>query len=340
MTRRIAGLAMLALVAASCGGAKDATDAAQLVPANAKAFVRLRGRVPPPAAFPYAPREYATLKLPRLAPPVDIAFLPQGWVAFRRVKVKGARRIRGFTVTAQTKAALDAVRHVRIPLADAPRFRIGDAPLSAYFRGGRTLDVTDTTATVQWHARAEPMMGGIDVPKDAVAAVGLASGRPPAATLPTIRTISASLGVDVLSFLRFVDGPAYAYLEPSDLVPRVTVVATPRRPARALRDVARTFRRIGTETAAGTVDLGPLAVTYALEEGRIIVSTGGGRGPTEPIDGLPERVTGFAYAHGAAPTIAALAPALALSRPRLGADFLLYETQDGSLRSRVVRLDR
>jgi hypothetical protein len=355
VTRRLAALAAVAFLAVGCGAAKDATDATQLVPADALAYVQLRGAVPPPSAFPHAPKEYAHLvgRLPRLRRPVDVALLPEGWVAFRAEKIKDAPRIRGFTVVAQNTAALDAVRHAKQTLADSPRYgaaskTLGDAPFTAYLRSGKSLEVTADTVALHWRGPRRPTLGDVAIAKGAVAAIGLAAdASPPASTLRTLTKISHSLGVDVVALLHALDGPAYASLVPGEPIPTLTIVATPRHPQRAKKDVGRLLERVGRVTASPspsltTVDLGPVAILFGLAGSRLIISNDEASAeqsaPTASIPGLPATATRFAWMHGATPTMAALAPGLGIAPPKLRADFLLYESFENGVWSRVERI--
>lgn len=365
MRARLAALAALALVAASCGSGPAAKDAAELVPADATAFVHLHGAKPNgPAAFPFAPPAYAQLEraLPRALTSIArneyVALLPQGAVGFvqppdaktfdRRLDARGLlhRRIRGWTVVAIAKPPLDAVRHRHMTLAESPRYeKPGDAPLSAYLTkiyGGLALDVTRNSVAFRYRAPSAPALTDVRVPQAAVAAVGLSSP-PPAATLPTLRIVSKGLGVDLPALLGALDGPAVAWVVPGLPVPEVTAEATPRNPAQATRDVGRLLARIGgTPSPFGSLtmlDLGPIALYYGLEDSRLLVTDTPERAATtEAVPGLPKTVTRFAYVHGAGRALTTLAAILGMPTPRASRDFLLYETQADGITTRVVSL--
>lgn len=364
MRARLATLAALALAATSCGGGPAAKDAAELVPADATAYAAFHGARPPgPATFPYAPPAYAQLEaaLPRalttIARSEDVAVLPEGAVAFVRPRDAKAydktldargllhRRIRGWTVVATAKAPLDAVRHRHATLDRKPGYESpGDAPLAAYLTrrfGGIGLDVTSTTVSFRYRAPAAPTLGEVRVPRAAVAAVGL-TGTPPAATLPTVRTVSGALGIELAALPGALGGPGVAWVVPGEPVPEVTVEATPSDPQRALRGVRRLLAGLGgTPSPAGAltaIDLGPIALLYGLDHGRLVITDAPDRARPEPVRGLPQDVTRFAYAHRAGPALASLAAILGISGPRDPRDFLLYETQADGVTTRVVSL--
>lgn len=367
MRPRLAALAALALLASSCGGGPAAKDAAELVPADATAYVQLRGPRPPqPAAFPFVPQQYVRLDralpgtLTSLARSEDVAVLPQGAVAFVRPRTTKTfdamldargllhRRIRGWTVVATTTAPLDAVRHRHATLAEKPGYaKPGGAPLAAYLTrrfGGVGLDVTSTSVTVRYRTTTPsaplPMTA---IPARAVAAVGL-TGEPPSSTLPTLRSLSTALGLDLTAFLHALDGPALAYVEPRAPVPLVTVWAEPRRPERAVREVGRLIAKIGEAgiSPSGSltlVDLGPIAILYGLDHGRLVVTDAedGVAEKRQAVPGLPAGVTRFAYVHGAATTLGELETLLGVRR-RTPPSFLLYETQADGVTTRVVSI--
>lgn len=365
MRVRLAALAAVVLVASSCGGGPAAKDAAELVPADATAYVQLRGPRPPqPAQFPFVPQQYVRLEralpraLTRLARSESVALLPQGAVAFVRPRdaksfdatldARGLlhRRLRGWTVVATTAAPLDAVRHRHATLDEKPGYaEPGRAPLAAYLTkrfGGIGLDVTDTSVTVRYRTTVPsaplPMTA---IPEHAVAAVGL-SGEPPVSTLPTLRMVSAALGLDLTAFLRALDGPALAYVEPREPVPLVTVWASPRHPARAVHEVGRLIAKIGEVRVSPSgsltvVDLGPIAILYGLDRGRLVVTDAedGAAEKRQAIPGLPAGVTRFAYVHGAAETLGELETILGVRR-RTPPSFLLYETESDGVTTRVL----
>jgi hypothetical protein len=387
MTARLLAIAVIALLGGGgCGGGSRARDAAELAPADATAFVQLRGARPPHAyAFPFVPKSYAALEralpndLTTLARRVDVALLPLGAVAFVQPRDPKAfdasldarglvhRRSRGFTLVARTPSALDAVRHAKAKLADDARYvaatkTLDDEALAAYltprFRGDVSpsvrwlaLGVTRDSVALHYRSQRRPSsrLTDVAVPKDTVAAVGVAAGAPPPAAGPTLGTISRALGLDLGKLQRALGGPAFAYLESGGAVPRVTVVATPGDPGRAKRDVGRLLAPLGRPSISPSpsltaLDLGPLALFYGLAHGRLVLSDDETAAEqddqADPIDGLPEAVTRFAYTHGATPTIAAIAPGLGLTAARPTRDFLLYETYESGLWSRVVTTPR
>ena len=367
MSGRLAAVAVLVLVASSCGGGPAAKDAAELVPADATAYVQLHGPRPPrPAQFPFVPRQYVLLdralarRLTRLARNESVAMLPEGAVAFvqprdtksfdKMLDTRGRlhRRLRGWTVVAAAEAPLDAVTHRHATLAEKPGYeKPGRAPLAAYLTKrfhGIGLDVTSTSVTVRYRATTpSAALPTTAIPAHAVAAVGL-SGEPPAATLPALTSVSVALGLDLTQFLHALDGPALAYVEPREPIALVTVWAEPRHPERAVREVGRLIAKIGEAHVSPSgsltlVDLGPITILYGLDHGRLVVTDAddGAAEKRQAIPGLPAGVTRFAYVHGAAPTLGGLEALLGI-RGRTPPSFLLYETQSDGVTTRVVSI--
>jgi hypothetical protein len=161
-------LVVVVVVAAGCGGAKPAGDAAELVPPSTLAFVSLDtdlGAVPRVLdRFPFGSSTLkairrALLLRPSMGPRLELAVFKSGTVSFvqppdekRFEATLRARelhaRIRGWTVVTEQPALLDLVRHHEGRLADLPAYRDAtkrlhrDAVVRAYAASGAAGLVT------------------------------------------------------------------------------------------------------------------------------------------------------------------------------------------------------
>lgn len=141
--KRLALLALAALLAGGCGGAKEATDASELVPPSALAFVSLEtdlGGIPRVLdRFPFGPsalRDVRRALHPRrtMGPRLELALFKAGSVSFVRppdekrfVATLGPKqlhaRIRGWTVFTEKPGLLDLVRRHEGRLSELRAFR-------------------------------------------------------------------------------------------------------------------------------------------------------------------------------------------------------------------------
>jgi hypothetical protein len=179
--KRLVLVAVVALLAAGCGGPKPTDDAADLVPPSATAFVSLQtdlGSLPQVLnRFPFGPRALKAVRRglqlkPELGPQLDLAIFKGGMVGFtqpedekRFVAALGPKqvhaRIRGWTAFADNANLLHLVQHHKGKLSELPAYvdAIGRLPGSAVVRaygargalaqsglGASLPSVKDTTA--------------------------------------------------------------------------------------------------------------------------------------------------------------------------------------------------
>jgi hypothetical protein len=322
------GLALLAVavVPAGCGGkSAPVGDAAQLVPANARAYAvfapqggerALEQRSPLAAGYARELRARFRLQAPLDAGvPLEVARLPSGTVAFAHPgdPKRFARRLAGFVTTTiggwvvfgRTKAPVDAVRHRHTTLAGQPGFAAAlhalpaGASYWAYAPGwsaaaivasGRTLACELATSGATQH-NVDTSAPARRIPARAVVAFAGAPETVPARGLAALGPVARFLSLDLRALVRGLDGPFVAWAAPGAPVPEVTIVARPRRPADALRAVRRVVGRMAGAPPGGELDLGPVAVTTTLGHRELVVSDAdeplAGPGPLRP-PGLPD----------------------------------------------------
>jgi hypothetical protein len=305
--RRLAPVALAAALLTGCGGkSAPVGDAAQLVPASARAYAV----VAPPGgersleqrsllAWRYAHelRGRFGVRAPVVAGvPLGIARLPSGTVAFARPgdPERFARRLAGFVHTtmggwvvfARTKAPIDAVRHRRATLAEQPGFQAALRALPAHasywaYAPGWTaaaILVKGHTLTCEL-ATGHPADRNIDtsalarrVPARAVVAFAGSPETVPARGFAALDPVARFLSLDLRALVAGLDGPFAAWAAPGEPIPEVTIVARPRRPVRALRAVRRAVGRMAGAGPARELDLGPLSVATTLAHRELVVS--------------------------------------------------------------------
>lgn len=300
--RRLALLALAALLAAGCGGHRaPATDAAQLVPAGARAYVvvepktlaRARAELPrfgtPAEAIPYL-RAGATARLRggivSFAKPADekafSARLDRRGVAHANV--------RGWVVYAQTQALVDAVRHSPRSLADTARYRTAfgtlprDASVRAYEprrRGWQAaaLSLDPHAAKLEIHRphaqpATPPSSLASEIPAGAVAAISGTAGVLPPGAEPVVGGLATLVGADVGSLIAAAPGAYVLYAIPGAPVPDVTFAS-----AGGSSAFAKALRRAAVQLAGGPVpkppaaiDLGPVTLHYGPIAGQLVLS--------------------------------------------------------------------
>ena len=302
--RRLAPLALAALLAAGCGGHRSpATDAAELVPATASAYV-----IVAPNGLARARTLLATFGSPGDAIPYlragHTARLAGGIVGFARPVDEKAfskrldrvgephAKLRGWIVYARTKALVDVVRHSKRSLADTGRYRRaskalpGDALVRAYVVGPtaawRTAALTTHShdeklevRTPAPRAASPPSSIAGEIPASAVVAVSSASGAlPPGASAP-VHVLSRALGADIAAPVAAAGGPFVLYAAPGEPVPDVTfATAAPasRTLLLGLRALVRALAGIPVPKPPATVDLGPVTLTYGRIAGQVVLS--------------------------------------------------------------------
>lgn len=301
--RRLSLLAFAALLAAGCGGHRaPATDAAQLVPADALAYVNVA-----PKTLAHAQTELPRFGSPAAAIPYlrsgQTARLRGGIVSFAKpadAKAFAARldrrgeahaNVRGWVVYAETQALVDAVRHSRRSLADTARFRTGfatlprDAAVRVYEprpRGWRAaaLSLDGKNAKLEIHTpgpspAAPPSSLAGEIPAGAVAAIsGAARAGPPPGTAQVVDGLSRLVGADVGSLIEAASGAYVLYAVPGAPVPDVTFAAAGRSPALAkvLRTVAATLAGGPVPKPPAALDLGPVTLHYGPIAGQLVIS--------------------------------------------------------------------
>lgn len=300
--RRLAPLAAVAFLAAACGGHQaPATDAAELVPASASAYVvvapnelaRARtvlaafGR--PGDAIPYLRAGHTA----RLAGGIVGFAQPANEKTFsKRLQRLGEphAKVRGWVVYARTKSLVDVVRHSKRSLADTARYRRasktlpGEALVRAYVArpAWRTAAITShgrgeklEVHTPAARAPAPPASIADEIPVSAVVAISSASGAlPPGASTP-VHALSAALGADVGSLIDAAGGPFVLYAAPGRPVPDVTfaTAAHASGPLMArLRALVRAFAGTPVPKPPASIDLGPVTLTYGRIAGKVVLS--------------------------------------------------------------------
>lgn len=323
---RAVALLALAAVLAGCGGkSAPVDDAAQLVPAAARAYAvfappgdehALEQRSPLAARYARKLRARFGLDVPLdVGVPLEVARLPSGTVAFAHPgdPKRFAQRLAGFehttiggwVVFARTKAPVDAVRHRHATLAGRPGFAAArrtlpaDAAYWAYSPGWTAAAIVAHGRTLTCElARSHPAHRNVDtsaparrIPDRAVIAFAGAPETVPARGLAALGPVARFLSLDLHALVAGLDGPFAAWAAPGAPVPEVTVVARPRRPARALRAVRRVVGRMAGAAPGEELDLGPISVTTTLSRGELVASDAAdplaGPGPLQP-PGLPE----------------------------------------------------
>lgn len=301
--RRLAPLALAALVVAGCGGHQaPATDAAELVPASASAYVvvapneldRARSALAEfggvAAAVPYL-RAGRTARLDGgivgFARPADEKTFD------RRLDRLGEvhERIRGWTVYARTKALLDAVRRSTRSLTQTSRYRRASEtlPSGALVRAyvarpvwravALTTDGPNTKLEVHTPgagaASPPPSRLADEIPASAVVAISSATGAlPPGASAP-LEALSRLLGADVGSLVAAAGGPFVLYAAPGQPVPDVTFASAAPGAAgllRRLRAFVRALAGAAAPKPPATLDLGPVTLTYGPLGGHVVLS--------------------------------------------------------------------
>jgi hypothetical protein len=332
-TLALAALAVLAL--AGCGGkSTPVTDAAELVPADVRAYAVFQPssgaealEAKSPLAARYADELRARFGI-RRAPvaariAIDVARLPSGTLAlahpadpkrFTRQLGRGFEHatIGGWVVFSRTKAPIDAVRHRKRTLADQPRFHSAVRALPArpaywaYAPGwtagaveadGRTLTVELVTDRLV-RRNVDTAAVAKHIPSRAVAAFAGAPETVPPRGLAALQPVAHFLTLDLHGLVAGLDGPFAAWAAPGAPVPEVTVVARPRHPSRALAAVRKVVGRMAGTAPGKALDLGPLTVTTTLT-GRELVTSDvdaplAGPGPLHP-QGLPTRSEWWLY---------------------------------------------
>lgn len=290
-----------------CGGRPAETpDAANLVPASASSYLRIRTSERAHAAallLRFPTRGDAFSALPRVppgaGPELDVATIGGTRVFFTQpADVKAlakwldatgrfGARVRGWTVYARSTAALDTVRHARGSLAGRPWYAAAmkALPTRAAIRqiatGWRAAALSfnreDAELLVRHAVRARPAAKSSSslaalVPADAIAAAGAAGPRAvPAAAPVLLRQVAAAVG-----------GPLVGWVRPDAGLPEVTVVAQPAETRRALRATATLVARLTRNpvSAGVTVDgvrmeevaNGAIDLYYGLVGGKLVVS--------------------------------------------------------------------
>jgi hypothetical protein len=318
--RALLAIALAALVAGCGGSAAPVDDAAQLVPANAIEYLTVATRPAPIGPVsrlslserlhaPFAGALALARSLPAAGRQVDLAVLHGGGtVGFARpanpkrfaaqLERRGfvARRMRGWTVFARTKALLDALRHGPA-LADRPRYRAaaaalpgGDAVLArAYATPGAAPSLIGTLP-LERPARATWLAAALSGTRDdlkvelhangartntpstnkqftslaaqipAGSLLALSSARPslPGVELAALQRLATPLQLDVAALLHALGGPFVAFVRAGAPIPEVTIAATPRRPRAAVAAIAKLVRKLAGP-AAGPAIATPVA---------------------------------------------------------------------------------
>lgn len=301
--RRVAPLVVaVALVAAGCGGhSAPATEAAQLVPADALAYVAVAPNALARAQVELPSFGAAAAAIPYLRPG-ETAKLRDGVVAFARPADEKAfvagldargelhAKIRGWIVYARTKQPIDDVRHAKLVLADTQRFGKaiaalpGDAVVRAYERRARGwtaaalalhgADATLEVATPHANPPRPPASLAGEIPAGAVAAVSGSAANTPPGTSAIVRALSQILGADVGSLLASAKAPFVLYAIPGEPVPDVTFAAAGR--SRALeteiRSLAAQLAGAPVPKPPAAVDLGPVTLHYGPIAGQLVLS--------------------------------------------------------------------
>lgn len=303
--RRAALLLLAAFALAGCGGHEaPATEAAELVPADALAYVAVAPNELAAAERALPAFGAAGAAIPYLSSG-ETARLRDGVVGFARpadekafVATLAARgelhaKVRGWIVYARTKAPLDDVRHAKTVLADTQRFRKAiatlpdDAAVRAYrpARHGWTaaaLSLDGRAAKLEVHVpRAQPKSAprslADEIPAGAVAAISSSGAAAPPGTAAVTRALSRLLETDVAAPLTAAGGPWILYAVPGAPVPDVTFADAGRSPAlgRALRRLAASLAGAPVPMPPATIDLGPVSLRYGETAGQLVFSDAG-----------------------------------------------------------------
>lgn len=331
--RRLVLLALAAALAGCGGKSTPVDDAAQLVPADARAYAvfapgdaahALEQRAPLAARYADRLRARFGLESPIVAGiPIEVARLPSGTVAFahpadpkhfaRALASFEHATIGGWIVFARTKAPVDEVRHRKATLAEQPAFRAAVRALPgaqaawwAYAPGWRAgaILARGTTLTCELAApgatrrNAGTSAVAKRIPARAAAAFAGSPETVPARGLAALGPAARFLSLDLPALVAGLGGPFAAWAAPGDPVPEVTVVARPRRPAAALRAVRKVVAEMAGTAPGGALDLGPLTVTTALTGGELVASDAAdplaGPGELRPR-GLPAETEWWLY---------------------------------------------
>lgn len=341
--RRVAALALgVALLASGCGG-KAARSAAEIAPVNARAFISL----PPEQEQPLTRRaltfdgstRHVQAVLDRAGwsraagQRVELAELADGrLVAYARLndakQLDAAHlfhaRVRGWTVFAPTKAAVEAAR-TKAHLVDAAWY--GPAAQAAGTRGTTFIEpgwmaIAAEGGTVRW---TRPVRGtdvahplAADIPPDALAVAVSHGGARLVSALPFAADVQRVLGLRLGDLARALPGDGVLYVRPGFPIPNVTLLAQGGSLAaarRVVRELAPTGQPAVPDdvnglslehVAAGAVDL-----YYGRVHGTLVVTNDaqvrlGGR--HLDVSGLPERTESWFYvdASGARAALEAL----------------------------------
>jgi hypothetical protein len=348
---RRAALPVLALACcalAGCGG-RPAQEPEEVLPVSTSVLLhvdrgselaaaeRLLGRVSPlPGRLRAA---LAAVRLPPGAGPVFVARVPAGWVALlrpsdpkayaRRLGPRPAARVRGWTVVAASRAALDEVRHAHARLTARAAFRppATDALATAWaapraaaalgftaVRDRRWAEATLSAGELVERQRAASL--GPSAPSaparaadGAAFALGGGPWTPLALVLPAL---GSAYGVDAGELGRDLPAGSAVVVRSGDLIPEVTVVGEAADAPAAARRLGTLLVRGATFSQPATVDgvelqewvlgagqaaAGAWGTTFAAGTGTAgVVAARRGRADL----GLPERTQGWVFVDAAA----------------------------------------
>lgn len=275
---------------AGCGG-KPAQEPAEVLPASTSALLhvdrgaeldaaeRLLGHVSPLPGLLRA--ALASVRLPPGAGPVYAARVPAGWVALlrpadpkayaKRLGSRPAARVRGWTVVAASRAALDEVRHAHVRLSARAGFRPPptEALASAWaagrgaaalgfpaVRARRWAEATLSAGELVERQRAASLgPSASSAPARAADGAAFALGDGPWAPLALVLPAFASAyGVDPEELRRDLPAGSAVVVRSGDLIPEVTLVGEAADASAAAGRLGALLVRGATFSQPATVD--------------------------------------------------------------------------------------
>ena len=352
-------LAATAVLAASCGGSKPATSAAEVAPAGT--YLLIEGRPTPELerALAFLP-EWAELerllaravRLTGAGEQPTLAVLDRaGTRAVALVRPSDQKqldkqlddagiahaRMSGWTVFARDRASVDAALHAKRRLADTRWFHPVEADVTFNRRLGTV--VASMQGDQARATRSEPPQGAdaehplaASIPVDAVAAAAVHDGATVFASLPFAAELKDGLGLETATLAAAAPGDAALYARSGVPAATVTLLATSADRTGARRIVAELAPNVagvpGTVggVAATDVSLGPVDLFYGKVGRTIFVTDDPGATLTPQAtslapEGLPPETRAWAYLD-VARGLPALESLAALAGTRLSPAFI------------------
>lgn len=334
MTRGLAlTLAATAVLAASCGGGKQATSAAEVAPAGTYLLIEGRPTAELERALAFLPESAELERLLARAVrvtgagrrPVLAVLNRAGTRAVALVQPSDRKqldkqlddagiahaRVGGWTIFSRDQASVEAVQHATTHLADTAWYHPVEADVAFSRRRGTVVaSARDGQASA---TRTEPRQGtdaehplAASIPADAVAAAAVHDGATVFAALPFAAVLKEGLGLQTATLAAAAPGEAVLYARSGVPAAGVTLLARGADVSGAQRIVGELAPNVtgvpGTVggIAATDVSLGPVDLFYGKVGRTIFVTDDPGATLTPQAtflapQGLPAETRAWAY---------------------------------------------